>query len=536
MEENNLDKYFQEKLAGHSEVPPASVWEGIAANAPAAATPWYRKFFWLLLLLISFSGVAILGYWLYEMDSRVATLEQQIDSENTNSIEPSQETKNTAPASSLTETEVEPQTTEESKTESSNDGISAQLNQFDSDLNLGSPSNDKTAQKANTVNSPTTDSEKSNDLFDGEASKNSETETAAAIIAGNTKPTEGLSARTEPSEESRKANISSPNDENGVENEPLSETTQNSYSPFLREPLQPSLNSQMDFLSPIIPTSSAVFPSLLNDKREIDYYSAPKKSWYIFGYGMANYTHRRVVQTENAMTEIANELNTIENGELRPGGGLFIFRELNSSLRLGIGVEFNEWVQKADYSIEVPFEDVSQEFLVNTGTSEYSFEGNVESSFGATEYEANSDENYFNVEFATLSPEVDPLQVDISTKRTISYLTIPLTLEYVIDFYPWRFSAGGGISVNQILNSRLESTILPDSLGIEISEGEKIEGTYFAFQGGIGVEYMFNERMSLRLNPVYRGWMTPIFENEEFRTLPFGVALRGGMVYRLSKK
>jgi ABC-type cobalt transport system substrate-binding protein len=41
--------------------------------------------------------------------------------------------------------------------------------------------------------------------------------------------------------------------------------------------------------------------------------------------------------------------------------------------------------------------------------------------------------------------------------------------------------------------------------------------------------------MSLRLNPSYRGWMTPIFENEEIRTLPFGVAIIGGVVYRLGK-
>ena len=533
MEENNLDKYFQEKLTGHTEEPPASVWEGIAANAPVTNTTQSRKYFWLFLLLLSLSGVAFLGYWLYEMNSRVATLERNIDSEKTNATQALEEKNTTTSKSHSAQRNAAFETV--AKRKSLDLDISIHSDDSFQDMNQRASIDKRTTSKVKTAHSKQvqlnrrgTDSALAN-------SGQSETQVGAALMAKIKKPHQWLPEQALPFNKNTKTHTPPINEEKRRENESISVAIEHGYSHLSSPTSQKRLNPTMALMSPITLFSHQTYPTLLDDGRDTEYDSKGKRSWFIFGYGMANYTHRRVIEAQDAVTEIANELNAIENGEIRPGGGLFIFRELNRSLRFGIGVEYNEWVQEADYSVEVPFENISEEFLVNSGTSEYSFEGNLGSSVGSTAYQSSSNTSYFNLEFDASSPEFAPLQIDISTRRTISYLTIPLSLEYVISAFPWRFSVGGGLSVNQILNSRLESRILPDSLGIETSEGEQIRGAYFAFQGGISVEYMFNERISFRLNPVYRSWMTPIFENEDFRTLPFGVAIRGGMVYRLGK-
>ncbi|MGB6035524.1 MAG: hypothetical protein WBG42_04600, partial [Cryomorphaceae bacterium] len=91
MEENNLDKYFQEKLAGHTEEPPPAVWEGISSELPKGGFAWNKRYLLLLLLLISIGGAAFLGMRLYQMDSRVAELENKIKTEKSESTSETQE-------------------------------------------------------------------------------------------------------------------------------------------------------------------------------------------------------------------------------------------------------------------------------------------------------------------------------------------------------------------------------------------------------------------------------------------------------------
>jgi hypothetical protein len=299
-----------------------------------------------------------------------------------------------------------------------------------------------------------------------------------------------------------------------------------------------AMNSSAKAFSPammsgIVPSSS-VSPQFIQTQREVDYYSPARKNWFVFVYGMANYTHRRIVAEMEGAEAIPNQLNQAENGLITPGAGLQLSRELGKSFRMGIGVEYNQWIQEGNYSTEVVFSDVEVMINTATGFEQFDFEGSVESSLGNTQYNSSSDENPFGIGFETLSPDVDPVEFNIRARQQINYLSIPISLEYVYNAYPFTFTAGGGLSVNHILGSSTEYTLEDGAPDLEIAPMKKIEGTYLAFQAGVAVEYGLSERMSIRLNPSYRGWMTPIFENEQIKTVPFGVAVRAGLIYRLN--
>ncbi|HKK39237.1 MAG TPA: hypothetical protein VJ949_07455, partial [Cryomorphaceae bacterium] len=256
--------------------------------------------------------------------------------------------------------------------------------------------------------------------------------------------------------------------------------------------------------------------------------------WYLYVYGMASYTHRRVVAIAEGSEALPARLDKVENGLITPGAGLQVSRDLGNSFRLSLGLDYNQWVQEGTYPASVSIGEV--ELVNNPGTQiqEYNFESEIFSSLGSSAFSSTSAENPFNVGFETLSPS-DQATFEIDARRRVSYLSIPLSLEYVYHAYPFTFAIGGGISINPVIGNVMEYSV-PDSIpDLNFNDDGEFNKAYFAFHGGIAVEYSLSERISVRLNPVYRGWMTPIFDNEAIRTMPFGVALRAGLVYQFEK-
>ncbi len=519
MEENNLDKYFQEKLAGHTEEPPPAVWEGISSDLPKGGFAWNKRYLLLLLLLIPIGGAAFLGIRLYDMDSRVAELENKIKTEKSESI--SETNENITKTSDQNAEKAS--TTNEKNVAGTSSTKSREVEQTERESNQGkdlveNSEGGHSVQAASTVN-------RSSDL-DGSNSK-----TDQSIEANSTLGLE-LNPRTSKgdAESILGMNGSTPieptqGQPNSPENVEVIPTTSRSHSSLAFNPTLLSSISPFSFVS----------PEFTIREREVDYFDEPGKDWYLFAYGMANYTHRRVVAQAEGAEAIPNQLDKVENGLITPGAGLQLSRELGKKFRLSIGMEYNQWIQEGSYSAQVVFSDVEVMINTATGSEQFDFGGSVESSFGSTQYNSTSGENPFGIGFETLSPDADPVEFNIQARQQINYLSIPISLEYVYNLYPFTFTAGGGLSVNHILGSSMDYTLEDGSPDLEIAPMKKIEGTYLAFQAGVAVEYGISERMALRLNPSYRGWMTPIFENEEIRTLPFGVAVRAGLIYRLSE-
>jgi hypothetical protein len=520
MEENNLDKYFQEKLDGHTEEPPPAVWEGISSELPKSGFVWNKRYLLLLLLLLFIGGAAFLGMRLYEMDSRMSELENKIKTEKSESL--SETIENSAENSTQTEQEAS------AKNESS-------TTVTPSEENREVVQNEK---KSNQEKNPT-DNSASEVSAQATSTVNQSSDFASAISKTNLAA--GASSTFEPSLNtgSSEGDAESVLEMNGSTPIERAQGELNSEDNFKVNPKTSGSLSSLAFtptlLSSISPFS-LLRPEFTIGEREVGYFDEPGKDWYLFLYGMANYTHRRVVAQAEGAEAIPNQLDKAENGLITPGAGLQVSRELGKHFRLSVGVEYNQWIQEGSYTETVFFEDV--EFLINTATAseEFNFDGNIGSSFGNNSYNSSSSDNPFSTSDEQLSPDAEPLEINIRTRQQINYLSIPISLEYVYNAYPFTFTAGGGLSINHIVGSSFEYELDDDGPNLEISPMDKVEGTYLAFQAGVAVEYGISERISLRLNPNYRGWMTPIFENEQFRTLPFGVAIRGGVVYRLRKQ
>jgi len=517
MEENNLDKYFQEKLAGHTEEPPPAVWEGISSELPKGGFAWNKRYLLLLLLLISIGGATFLGIHLYDMDSRVAELENKIKTEKNEPILETEENlmetneKNARKSSAANENSLEETFSEESR------GIAPNEPSPEKEF-VENPRVEQLNEATSLVNRA--------DDFDDSIQKTNQAKSVASTF--------GPFSNTAPF---GKASESAPEMNGSTPIEPIqgeSNSSENFHAKTTTSGSSASLEFNPTSLLSVSPFS-AMNPEFNVRERKVDDLDKPGKEWYLFIYGMANYTHRRVVALAEGAEAIPNRLDKVENGLITPGAGLQVSRDLGRHFRLSIGLEYNQWIQEGTYDIEVQVEEVTIETGTITATSEFSYGGEILSSFGSNSYNSSSTENPFGPDFELLSPQTEPLALQLNTRRRIDYFSFPITLEYIYNAYPFRFTLGGGISVNHIIGSDFSFKTDPEAPGFVVSEVNEITGTYVALQAGFGIEYGLSERMSLRLNPSYRGWMNPIFENDEIRTLPFGVAVRAGVVYLIGK-
>ncbi len=92
MEENNIDKYFKERLHEHAEVPSAGVWERIDAqlaggkDVKAAGLHWRSVALLSLALLLLVSG---LFYWRMDrLDRENSALERELTEQRVTPIDP----------------------------------------------------------------------------------------------------------------------------------------------------------------------------------------------------------------------------------------------------------------------------------------------------------------------------------------------------------------------------------------------------------------------------------------------------------------
>lgn len=518
MEEKNLDQYFRKKLDGHSEEPPPDVWKGISEGLPAQKSFWNKRILILLLLFASLGGAAFLGYRIYEMDARMAELEQKIKSEQNNQVEINERDK-AEPSLHLTvdSTIKEMKSTKvisdsPGKTNTEKDTLEKDIQKLTDGANL--PQNTDHQLIAT-----------SGVLRDSDSTK---LEMAATILLeGHAK----IKSQVAVTKERDSEEDTSWEGEKHLAQALIAKNQDEANMPSA-VPYSPTF--QANRLAPIVPRAS-VHPEFYFPERETDYYKKPRNDWQLFVYGMANYTHRRVIAETEGAEGLSNRLNQAENGLVTPGAGLQLSRELTPAFRLSVGVEYNRWTQEGTYNFDVEAAEITIVTNDATAATEYNFNGLVESSLGAATFTSNSAQNPYGEEFTTLIPGSSPLMYQLRTVRTIDYLVIPISLEYVYNAYPFRLTVGGGICLNQILRSDFDSKSEPEISGFEVNGVNQLSGTYLAFQAGIGLEYGLSERVSLRLNPSYRGWMTPVFDGEEFRTLPFGVAVRTGLIYRLSQ-
>ncbi len=518
MENKKLDEYFKSALANHSEMPSDRVWSGIEAGLGHSDGNG-RKYLWLLLLLIPIFAGAYFGYEIYQMDSRISALEKQEISSDT-------EGSNTEKVNGSENPEL---------TSAPNPENSISITQSDDSDELKEES--LATAESNTEN----DEAKADDGIN-EEEKDSIAE-SRETRSSNLSPSSGSAAKSSISfNQGLIMKTSLPDGKNitpGAESlsSPTLTTTSLQYqsAPSEKKVFTSSeaLNVNQAFypIDPIGIKTEVQAPVFDSRQREIDYYDKNRGKWHIFVYGMANYTHRRIVD-DNLDDEIRNALDQAENGLVTPGAGFELGRSIGKSFRLSIGLELNQWIQEGEYKTNVPSESVEFNSITSSPIPEYAYGGSFQSSLGLNEFSVITDQNPFGEEFTIVIPMNETLEACLQTRNEINYLSIPITAEYLFKSNRWLMTLGGGFSINQILSNdisvRLEG--LDPSAMIEVQE---VSGTFFAFRAGVGFEYTLTERMALRLNPSYRGWMTPIFENDDFRTLPFGVSLRTGLVYRL---
>ncbi|HKK40413.1 MAG TPA: hypothetical protein VJ949_13415, partial [Cryomorphaceae bacterium] len=303
MEENNLDNYFKEKLDGHTEEPSPDVWEGIESKLPKGGFVWNKRYFLLLLLLVSIGGGGYLGYRLDQVDSKVAELESQI--QNQTSGASTEMNGSSGITKEEEEVQVRKKLADEKKTTSS---TKYEESEFDESVIASAneilvPQSNMSTNKKPTLNSmPASKREK-----DQTSSNNFSTKTIATRLSLE-------------STESDQSITDLVNSNDGAQQD-------DSDSPLvLNEGETKSKRRKLPVFNPMnlqdIEPVMQVNPEFTTAKRETDYFGEKDKDWYLYVYGMASYTHRRVVAIAEGSEALPARLDKVENGLITPGAGL----------------------------------------------------------------------------------------------------------------------------------------------------------------------------------------------------------------------
>ncbi len=527
MEEHNIDKFFQEKLNNHSATPSDKVWKGISEGLDKQQKK--AGFFnvsrlGLILILLLFAGST--GYLMY----RVQKLDKAV---KLTSNELNESKKSTLPeltpvvaSDSLNKSEERKEVSGNRSGTESNRGEShahpsLSTSDFDKSSHMDvSPENTERAQNKSANQSAMSLA------GNGRREKDKPDHEAKAEINLPTRPhidtTVNLSNMSNDHTGSNPAYMVNQTHKYSTENAGLKgETAITPYEGFDHLDIKPmdALGITLSYFGP-----DPDFPD-----QTPDYYTMPTHKFTLGAYGIVSSNYRRVT-ARNESDELVSLLNNAEKTAVNQGGGFSLHYDLSNHWRIGIGIEYRTRVQEGSYPVVLEFENV--EFTNASPNSElgWAYAENLESSFGNADFEI-MDYGYPYGAIGLSTPPAEYL-TQVSMNRTQQVFHMPIGAEYGLNAGSWRFLTGAGLAWDRVLSDR---TVLSatEFENISFSAPPTTVGNYFSYHIGLAVEYSLTERISIRINPRYESWLTPVFQNDNLRTLPYSLSMAAGIGIRL---
>ncbi len=148
---------------------------------------------------------------------------------------------------------------------------------------------------------------------------------------------------------------------------------------------------------------------------------------------------------------------------------------------------------------------------------------------GHVQYRINTSSGYgYVLPSFSSNPAVGDSLYAFTSTHTLQYISIPFAAKYNVIKGKFTFNALTGLSVNFLINGKIETTIIKD-MNNETEILKNIQGLkkiYFSGLTGLGVEYALSKRMALCFAPTFRFALNSINSDAPVKSYPnsFGFA------------
>lgn len=549
MEENNIDKYFKERLHEHAEAPSVDVWERIDAqlvggkkDLKAAGLQWRSVAILSLGLLLLISG---LFYWRMDrLDQENTDLARElteqripaVDPDDVHALESTQALESEHSTPHLEESEVRMGADQRGTSSNSEAELESKSTHSDSsrqasdDLTKKNPQEKAiegpvglavdTQEAHGNTNEEQSDSETgthTNALSPPDPAMNNNASIIASELTNNSDQTIEDSTR----ERINSTSLSTAQSENdlGADSEQKID-----------------LNTDELVLIEYIPIQISQFT--IGDKEHIiTPYTTPyagiqflqESKWSVGIAAYQNTTFRRIRTESSEDVQLRRDLDRVEKAVTSIGYRGYLGYRMGERTSLTLGLEYSQWQQEGLY--RVSYEPGTVDAEIPFGPTDYSF---------ASELVTSTSTNDVILE-ATFDPGTEPWvdgfgtasftnqSVNIERSEQITFLSIPLTFRHQTYLRRLGLQGGVGLAYDLILNSSRETHITGSFEDSRVSNTALQKDGFISAQAEVGLFYRFSERNKISIGPRFKSWLVPLYENDGLRTYPYSNAIEVGV-------
>lgn len=266
-------------------------------------------------------------------------------------------------------------------------------------------------------------------------------------------------------------------------------------------------HSEPTFLNIINDSASINNKSETPAAKHIDYF---KPQWTIGGYLSADFAGYRLDKDQPTILEIKKH----EEHQPSFSEGILIARQFKRRWSLQSGLIYSNTSiaispQKI-YASQSQAGGVSYKYITSSGFA------------------------YISPGFSQQPSPGDSLTAE-SAQHSLQHIIVPLLIHYSITKHnKLIFSPGFGIMANFLTSAKLETEV-GDSYNREhvlINKLDAIRSVYWSAMADAEVQYLLTRKISIDLHPSFRYALSPLTDNDNVSTFPYGFGLGLGVTYR----
>ncbi|MCD6201565.1 MAG: outer membrane beta-barrel protein [Bacteroidales bacterium] len=255
-----------------------------------------------------------------------------------------------------------------------------------------------------------------------------------------------------------------------------------------------------------------------------------KGTWGIGGDFGPVYAYRHLSE---GSPQIVSYLNAVENGMVSFAGNVSFFYERNRRLTVQSGIGYYRLGQEVNDVVAFRMKKSGELAILKSKGNDFInvSEGKLGYS-GTPVFVANRKAPGGNdqVEFLLIRLGADTYEpVDVQLKQELEFVEIPLLLRYKVIDKTMGLNVIGGIGTSVLVKG--QTSVISDQGTTLIGDLYELQKTNFNGTFGLGLSYSISTSLRLRLEPVVKYYLNPVYRSPEISTHPYSIGIYSGMSF-----
>lgn len=265
------------------------------------------------------------------------------------------------------------------------------------------------------------------------------------------------------------------------------------------------------FINTLSPSSNSITATLTREMIDSIQKSKVKNKLSVITYFSPDFTQKYMKDNNVNDNQNEGDYNNQEVPDLSYSGGFLLGYDLNKNISLRTGLSYASLIQtikpKTIYAGTSTDGTVHYQFNTSYGTSDLPRDQSPAPVIG------------------------DSLRIHSNTSQSLQMLSVPLAINYQITKRKLSYYGQLGLSCNFLLSEKL---IVETPYKTEtITKIEGLNEYFFSGIMGLGIKYNLIKKLSVFVEPNFRGALTPINKNTPITTRPLSFGLGVGFIWHL---